>query len=266
MRYESKEDYTFFYLTLCFGIFYTDDIDNFFENANECIEDLFGLEFLKMVEDVITRYSAKAKLSKQTISNIYEYVNRCRFNEEIESNQELKKQVYYYCNQILTVANSQSSNDNWPAIYEEISRRYTSRKDLIFKTFSYWIDSKRVIDSITNMRELDFLILCTHSEILDEEDFAEEIDYMLADPHYLVCLEYLLNTHPRLFSDNQFKQRALWILESNEHLISEAFGKPVKDCFYEITDEDDKKILTNRKFSKTNQKIKRKILNIKKDS
>lgn len=266
MMYDTQRDNTFFYLTFCYGILYVDDLKTFLADAKEIGIDIISPNFLEMMVDILTTYSKEGKFTPHLIYNIYDFVNYCRFDEKVLSNPPLKAETFSYCNQLIHLANQQSYSQQPPIYYEEIARRFKGKIEVILKTFSYWTYPQEFMDAINYMRELDFRILCIHSELVTEEEFELEIVSMLADPHYLICIEYLLNTYPELFKDKHFSKRVLKTLESNNNLIMEAKGKSIESSIYEIDDEDDVLVLNNSSFIKTNKKLKRRIRKLKKDS
>lgn len=266
MIYDKQEECSTFYSTLCFSILYTDDIKLFLEGAESFVPDIISPKFLDTIIAVFTKYSEHGRLSRHSLSNIYEFANYCRFNDKVLKNLELKKEIYEYCNQLIMLANSQRYNNQKSAYYEEILRRFFGPIEVVFKMLLYKADSQRMMDAINYMRELDFIILCINSGLVDEDEFDLELVSLLADPYYLICIEYLLNVHPILFKDKLFCQRTLKGLEANHQLILEAHGTPLKESFYEIADDDDISILNNKSFIKTNQKLKRRIGKLKKDS
>ena len=131
---------------------------------------------------------------------------------------------------------------------------------------SYQNNPDLVKSELAAIAGLEYIILYTHSDVVDIDEFMEEVcEDLLLSSVYLVAVEHLLREFPNMKYDKRFMSRVRFVLRNNELLLKQYNGTLDEDCIYELN-EDDEEAIKNDNFWKLHQKVKRKVGIIKKDS
>lgn len=246
---------TIFYLKFIKAIFLTDDLTSLLKLANELEIDYKSLELLKMLRDFVKPHTTNHSLPDNVANNIYTFVNIVRFSYTAED----KKERFEISNDIIGMLNESQGKKEYPLYQSLIASYFPKVKDAFNHSLSYINDPDVIKSEIAAITELEYIVLYSHSETLDIDEFIEDIcEDLILSPVYLFAIDHLLREYPGIMKDDKFMSRIRFILKNNELLLDQYYGSLDEECFYDL-DEDDEATVKDKNFWKLHEKVKKKV-------
>lgn len=253
MDLKIERNATIFYLKFLRAIFVTNDLNELLRMARELGIDYTSLELLKMLRDLVIPHTQSNSLPEISVQNLYNYLNICRF----EVDDDDKKERFEICNEILGYINSSKGKVQYPLYQSMINSFYSNFFERIKYHALFATEPEIVTPILSSATELEYLILFFHSEVIEEDEFEEDIsEDLVLSLVYLLAVDHLLREYPSLLKDKLFLSRLSYILNNNELLFKEYNGSPDEDCLFELA-PDDEDSLKDKKFWKLHQKSKK---------
>lgn len=262
MDFNEVEDSTAFYLKFLKALMVSEDLPAFLQEADELGIHYQSVPLLEMLRDLVKGYTYEHSLPPQIADCIYNFVGICRFIADTD--EEDRKLRWAVCNEILGLLNESKGKEEYPFYPSLINHFYSGKLARLWNHLLYQGDSelgKQKLDTFTN---LEYYILYSHTELLDEEEFLSFICDFLLNGSYLEIVQSLMRELPKLKQDAYFLKRVRRVLTENENLKQEYEGNPT-DSEYEL-DEDDDDIVKRKSFWRLHNKVKRKVASFYKDS
>ena len=262
MDFNNINDSTIFYLKFIKAIFLSSNLTELLSLAEEFGIDYKSVELLKMMRDFVRPQTKEHSLPKSVADNIYSFVNISRFAYTAED----KKERFAVSNDIIGMLNGSQDKPELHLYQAAIASYFPSAKDTFFHLLAYQNNPEIIKEELAAIAGLEYIILYTHSDVVNIDKFMEEIcNDLLLSSVYLVAVDHLLHEFPSMKYDKKFIDRVKFVLRNNELLLKQYNGTLDEDCMYELN-EDDEDAIKDDKFWQLHQKVKRKVGIEKKDS
>lgn len=246
---------TIFYLKFIKAIFLTDDLTSLLKLANELEIDYKSLELLKMLRDFVEPHTINHSLPDNVANNLYTFVNIVRFSYTPED----KKERFEISNDIIGMLNESQGKKEYPLYQSLIDSYFPKFTDALNQALTYNSDPDIIKAEIGAITELEYVVLYSHSETVDIDEFIEDLcEDLILSPVYLFAIDHLLREHPEISKDDKFMSRVRFILKNNELLLKQYHGTLDEECFFDL-DEDDEATVKDKNFWKLHEKVKKKV-------
>lgn len=255
MNFNDINDSTIFYLKFIKAIFLSDNLTELLNLTEEFGIDYKSVELLKMMRDFVRPQTKEHSLPKSVADNIYSFVNISRFAYTAED----KKERFAVSNDIIDMLNASQDKPELHLYQAAIASYFPNVKDTFLHLLAYQNNPDLVKLELAAIAGLEYIILYTHSDVVDIDEFMEDVcEDLLLSSVYLVAVDHLLHEFPNIKYDKKFMARVKFVLRNNELLLKQYNGTLDEDCIYELSEDDDEDI-KNDDFWKLHEKVKKKV-------
>lgn len=259
---EISETYsTILYLKFLQALLVCKDLNEFLEEADEFGINYNTIPVLEIFSQIVSAYTLEHSLPHTIENNVLGFINIQRFHRKEEQSEEHTRRIEL-CNQIISAINCSKGKKEYPFYPALINHLYHG---FIFKTWNHYLyanSPEQMKDLFDSYISIEYYILYSHVEILNDQEFMVFACNFLLNGAYLEAIQFLLDEIPELENDPMFIARIRKILLENENLLSEYQGNPIEGSESYLEDEDEEYV-KDKYFWKLHRKVKNRLKKLK---